>query len=302
MKTNRHFDFFINKSLKDFCTFKIGGDAKYLFVAKTTKGLKKSVAWCLKNNVKFKVIGCGANLLFDDAGFNGAIIVNKTAKVKIRHHSITADSGLTISELIAKAKQKNLSGLENFTLIPSSVGGAVINNLGAWGCEIAGLIKSVKGFFKSNVKRSKCFKSHQCNFGYRTSVFKTKQFKNKTNVKDEFIITKVKFNLKKSSTSEIDEEIMAAITKKTSTQPTDRPSAGSIFLRSNVIPAKLIDEAGLKGLRVGEAEISKKHSGFIINLGNASSRDVKLLINIIQNEIYARYSATLTPEIEIVEF
>lgn len=296
----KHIEIYQNKSLKNFCTFKIGGIAKLLFVVYSIKQLKQSIRYCLNNKLKFKVIGCGANLLFDDKGFDGAIIVNHCSRCFLISNRILVESGLSIAELINISANKGLSGIEFFAGIPSTLGGAIVNNLGAWNHEISSCVISVYGFFAKANKNNKAFKTvklakKQCGFGYRTSRFKDKDFTN-------FIITKIKLKLEKSSKSLILDNIKSVLNKKCRSQPTDKPSAGSIFKRTDVIPAKLIDDAGLKGTKIGDAEISTKHAGFIINLGKATSKDVKDLITHIQNEIYAKYSATLTREIEYVEF
>lgn len=296
----KHIEIYQNKSLKNFCTFKIGGIAKLLFVVYSIKQLKQSIRYCLNNKLKFKVIGCGANLLFDDKGFDGAIIVNRSSRCFLIANKIWVESGLSIAKLINKSANKGLSGIEFFAGIPSTLGGAIVNNLGAWNHEISSCISSVYGFFAKTNKNNKAFKTvklakKQCGFGYRTSRFKDKDFTN-------FIITKIKLKLEKSSKSLILDNIKTVLNKKCCSQPTDKPSAGSIFKRTDVIPAKLIDDAGLKGTKIGDAEISTKHAGFIINLGKATSKDVKDLITHIQNIIYAKYSATLTREIEYVEF
>lgn len=303
---------YVFKSLKEFCTFKIGGNAKWLFVVHSIRQLKQSVAWCIQNNTKFKVIGLGANLLFDDAGFDGAIIVNKAKSTFVFNKQLSATSGTTIAELINTTKQKSLSGLEHFAGIPSTLGGALTNNLGAWGQDIANLVVWVKGFFVNQNSNKNQFaqtqdesakpqkvkfktiklKQNECNFEYRNSIFKAKP---------NFIITKAKLKLKRKNRAEIQAKITETLNKKSATQPVDKPSAGSIFKRTHIIPAKLIDECGLKGKTVGNAQVSSKHAGFIVNLGEATSDDVKNLIKQVENEIFIKYSAVLEPEIEFVE-
>ncbi len=300
---------YVFKSLKEFCTFKIGGNAKWLFVVHSIRQLKQSVAWCIQNNTKFKVIGLGANLLFDDAGFDGAIIVNKAKSTFVFNKQLSATSGTTIAELINLTKQKSLSGLEHFAGIPSTLGGALTNNLGAWGQDIASLVVWIKGFFvyqnntlphvqNNKIKPQKVkfktvkLKQNECNFEYRNSMFKAKQ---------NFIITKAKLKLKRKNKAEIQAKITETLNKKSATQPVDKPSVGSIFKRTHIIPSKLIDECGLKGKTVGNAQVSPKHAGFIVNLGGATSDDVKNLIKQVENEIFIKYSAVLEPEIEFVE-
>lgn len=284
-------EFFNNISLKDFCTFKIGGNAKYLFVAHSPNQLKAAIVWCKRKNVKFKVIGLGANLLFDDLGFDGAIIVNKTNKIKICGNFVWALSGTTVAELIAKTKQHDLSGFEHFAGIPSSVGGGIVNNMGAWGFSIGQNVEYVKVLDVKTLKTHK-YNYNQCQFDYRSSIFKSKKC----------VVLMAKFKLKKAARQEIENNLKTAITKKTTTQPTNKPSAGSVFKRTDFIPAKLIDELGLKGKTIGGAQISTKHAGFIVNIGSATSKDVKELIKLIENELFLHFSATPTKEIEFVEF
>lgn len=284
-------EFYTKISLKGFCTFKIGGKAKFLFVVHSPNQLKTAIVWCKRKNVKFKVIGLGANLLFDDLGFDGAIIVNKTNKIKVCGNYVWAFSGTTMAELIAKTKQHNLTGFEHFAGIPSSVGGGIVNNLGAWGFTIGQNVENVKVLDVETLKTHK-YNFNQCKFGYRSSVFQSKKC----------VVLMAKFKLKKAPITEIENNLKTALIKKSTTQPIDKPSAGSVFKRTNFIPAKLIDELGLKGTTVGGAQISTKHAGFIVNIGSATSNDVKELIKLIENELFLHYSFTPTKEIEFVEF
>lgn len=297
-----------NASLKKVCTFNIGGNANFLFKVHTNNAIKKVVKHCYAQNIKYKVIGCGANLLFDDLGYNGAIVVNCAKQCKIKGENIVANAGIKMAELIDITKKHNLSGLEAFAGIPSTLGGAVFNNLSAWGHELANIVVYVKGFYvppkkadivsykTSKNTNTKYFKTYtlsnkECKFKYRGSVFSS----------GNFIITQVKLKLDKSNKSRIEQNIKTALTKKQTAQPLGYPNAGSVFKRSNILPAKLIDEAGLKGTTIGGAQVSTKHAGFIVNIGNATSKDVKALIAKIEEVIYAKYSATLEREIEYVD-
>ena len=129
-----------NKSLKDFCTFKIGGKAKYVYICNTTTALISTIKHCKKKGIKFKVIGLGANLLFSDDGYDGAIIVNRTNKILFRKNNVYADSGLNVTNLIQKCYLRSLSGLENLSGIPATTGGGVVNNLGAFGSTLSDFI------------------------------------------------------------------------------------------------------------------------------------------------------------------
>lgn len=279
-----------NASLKDYCTFKIGGNAKFVFIVENTYSLIKMCKYCQKHNIKFKVIGYGANLLFSDSGFDGAIIVNKSNNIKVIGKHIWADSGMSVSSLIQKCIKKRLSGIENLAGIPSTVGGACVNNLGAFNTSFGNYVKCVKCY---NTKTHKIVKlnAKNCGFAYRTSAFKH----------NNLIITRVKLKLNNGNSKEIKQNMLNAISKKAQTQPINLPSAGSVFKRGNIIPAKAIDELGLKGLKVGSAEISEKHAGFIVNTKSATCEDVKTLISIIKQRVFECCGEDLETEIEFVE-
>lgn len=282
----------LDADLKKFCTFKIGGKAKHLFIVHSNNTLLNVCSFCNVHNIKYKIIGYGSNLLFDDRGYNGAIIVNKSENFIFRKTYLYCDAGVNLNALINASMNKNLSGLEFFAGIPSSVGGAIVNSLGAFNHQISDLVEEVICYKKSDPKRPIILSKNDCKFGYRTSTFKD----------DKFIITRVKLRLTLGEKSSILERMKNSLTKKSRTQPLDKYSAGSIFKRSTLIPAKIIDELGLKGKQIGGAEISNKHSGFIINKENATSIDVQNLIKYINDVVYQKYNQKFELEIEIVPY
>jgi len=280
-----------NASLKDYCTFKIGGSANYVFIVENTFSLIQVIRYLKEKNIKFKVIGMGANLLFSDDGFNGGIIVNRSKNIEICNKSVIADSGVNVTSLIQKCIKKNLAGFESLAGIPSTVGGAVVNSLSAFDVGFCEFIDYVI-CYNPNTDKILKIKGKDCDFGYRTSAFKS----------NNLIILRVKLKLNKQNCNTTKNNMENAIKKKVYFQPLNLPSAGSVFKRGNIIPAKAIDELGLKGLRIGGAEISKKHAGFIVNIDNASCNDVKRLIYSIKQQIYDHYNEILEPEIEFVDY
>ena len=264
---------------------------KYVYICNTNSALISAIKHCKKKNIKFKVIGFGANLLFGDEGYSGAIIVNRTNKVLFRNNKVYADGGVNVTNLIQKCYLRSLSGLENLSGIPVTIGGGVVNNLGAFGTSFADFIEYVKVIDTNNPDKVYKLDKKDCKFDYRHSIFQN----------SDLVILRVKFVLEKAKKSLIKQRIASAIEKKTSTQPLNYPSAGSVFKRTDIIPAKVIDELGLKGLIVGKAQISKKHAGFIINLGGATSQDVKGLISVIKYKVKDVYNKDLQPEIEFVD-
>ena len=337
------FEFKKDVSLKDFCTFHIGGKAKFLFIANTTENLINACIYANLHNIKYKIIGLGANLLFDDKGFNGLIIVNKTNEIlfkqlrekersisnaskntpslsllipngnhnnetnnhgnkihdniynlnnKSHNHFVHVDGGVNVTNLIMKCCLRSLCGIESLAGIPSTVGGAVVNSLGAFDTNFSDYVEYVECYHKNDLTKKLKLSHEECKFGYRSSLFKN----------DEYIITRVKLKLHEDNQSMIRKRITEAIEKKKSTQPLDQYSAGSVFKRSDIIPAKVIDDLGLKGTKIGGAEISMKHAGFIINTNSATSKDVKDLIKLIQKEVKSATNEDLEPEIEFVEY
>ena len=282
----------LDADLKKFCTFKIGGKAKHLFIVYSITTLLDVCSICNSHNIRYKIIGQGSNLLFDDRGYNGAIIVNKSENFIFRKTYLYCDAGVNLNALINASMNKNLSGLEFFAGIPSSVGGAIVNSLGAFNHQISDLVEEVICYKKSDPIKRIILSKEDCKFGYRTSIFKD----------DKFIITRVKLKLTTDEKSRILDRMKKCLNRKLMTQPIDKCSAGSIFKRSTLIPAKIIDELGLKGKQIGGAEISNKHSGFIINKENATSIDVQNLIKYINDVVYQKYNQKFELEIEIVPY
>lgn len=280
-----------NVSLKDYCTFKIGGNARYLIECKSKTQLLNVCKTCKLHNIRYKIVGLGANLLFADNEFNGAITIPKFNKIKVTNNLVTAEAGINLTAFIVQLSKHNLSGLENLAGIPASIGGAVVNNVSSFDTSISDFITQVECYKKTNLNKRLIISSSGCLFTYRGSIFSS----------NEYIITKVYFRFPTDNYADIKQKIDLAIKTKVENQPLNYPSAGSIFKRGNVIASKVIDELGLKGLRIGDAQVSTKHAGFIVNLGSATSKDVKALISIIKEKVLSNLGETLENEIEIVE-
>lgn len=287
-----NFEILNDVNLKNFCTFHIGGNAKFLCIVKSNTQLIDVCLYCQSHNIKYKIIGLGANLLFNDLGFDGMIIVNKTNKILFRNNTAYVDAGVNVTSLIMKCYARSLNGYERLAGIPSTVGGAVVNSLGAFDTNLSDFVEYVECYHKSDLTKKLKLSHDECQFGYRTSLFKN----------GDYIITRVMLRLFEDDKSLIQLRIKEAIEKKKSSQPLDQFSAGSVFKRGNIIPAKVIDELGLKGTKIGGAEISTKHAGFIINSSYATSKDVKHLISLIQEKVKTATNEDIEPEIEFVEY
>jgi UDP-N-acetylmuramate dehydrogenase len=279
-----------NEPLSKHCTFKVGGNAKYFISAHNIDALLDVLYTCNQHSINHKVIGNGSNLLFDDLGYNGAIIKYDDNFKQFKNGLVQASAGCNISELIQFAQQNTLGGFEFAIGVPAQLGGAITNNLGAYNQEISTYIEKVT-ILKNNhiVYLSK----NDCNFNYHSSALQN----------SNSIILGATFNLPPQDKNTTIQKANEYFSKRKNSQPLEYPNAGSIFKRTNqIVPAKLIDDTELKGLTIGNAQVSTKHSGFIINLGNAKCKDILNLIKIIKNKIYEKYLINLIEEIEYLSY
>lgn len=273
-------------SLCDHTTFRIGGPAEILVIPRDTEALKEILN--ISRGIRKYVLGNGSNVLMPDKGLRGLVIkISKglngfTCDGRI----VTVGAGMLIQPLLQRLMSLGLSGLEFSAWVPAAVGGAVTMNMGAFGQDIGGLIEYVDVMDRSgNVEK---LSGADLSFSYR-----------KSNISDRIVISvamKLSYRKKDSIRKTMDEIIL----KRKEMQPMSVPSAGSIFKNPKDVPAgKLIDMAGCKGLRIGGAEVSKKHANFIINLGDAKSTDVKALIRKVRATVKEKFKVKL--ELELVD-
>lgn len=279
--------------MKKHTTFKIGGPAEYFIKIESIKELKEILKMAKENNIDLTIIGNGSNLLVSDKGIKGITLIIKIEKINIQEKNeeieITVGAGEKIGKIAQKCLQEGITGIEELSGIPGTIGGAVRMNAGAHGKEMKDIVKVVKCVDYQG--KEKQFANDELEFGYRTSIFK----------KEKYIITETILSLQKGKKEEIKAKMDEYRTYRKEKQPIEYPSAGSTFKRGNdFITAKLIDEAGLKGYSIGDAEVSSKHSGFIINKGNATSEDVLKLVKHIQEEVYKKFGKKIELEIEVI--
>ena len=254
-----------NISLKKYTTFKIGGPAGYFFTAKNKRDLIKAIKWAKNKNLPFFILGAGSNVLFSDKGYRGLVIKFQNQK---------------LSQLVNR-------GLEWAVGIPGTVAGAIWGNAGAFGKSMKDVAKSVEVFDVKDGK-IKILSNKDCQFGYRDSIFKKNH---------NLIILSAEIKQKKSNLKKIKEYL--AYRKKT--QPLNFPSAGSIFKNpKNYSAGELIEKAGLKGKKIGGAQISNVHSNFIVNLGTARAQDVLSLMKLIKKTVDKKFKVKLEEEIIIL--
>lgn len=279
-----------NEPLKKHSTFKIGGPAKYFIYTHSLDSLLDVLYKCHQHSIKYKVIGGGSNLLFDDTGFDGTIITYDNHSMQIDGNTLYANSGCHISDIIRYTHQYQLSGFEFCVGVPSKLGGAIVNNFGAYNHQISNCVEQVTVLRNNGLVYTK---PDDCDFTYHTSIFQT----------NGDIILAAVFNLESQNKDVSKTKMLEYLSKRKASQPLEFPSAGSVFKRAeNLIPAQLIDKCGLKGMTINDAEVSTKHAGFIINKGQAKSKDVLTLIELIKQEVYKKHNVLLEPEIEYISY
>ena len=256
-----------NEPMKKHTTFKTGGPAKCLIRIDKEESLKEILKFVNQNKIPVTIIGNGSNILVSDKGIKGITLKIQLEKIDIQEKKeniqIIVGAGEKLGKLAQICLQKEISGLEELSGIPGTIGGAVRMNAGAHGKEMKDIVKCVKCIdYQGNEKE---FSNKEMKFEYRKSRLK----------EEKYIVTEVELILEKGKKEEIKEKMEEYARYRKEKQPIEYPSAGSTFKRGNdFITAKLIDEAGLKGYSIGGAEVSIKHSGFIINKGKAKTQDI----------------------------
>ncbi len=282
-----------NEPMKKHTTFKIGGPAECLVKVEKKEDIKEIIKIAKQNKLPITVLGNGSNVLVLDKGIQGITLLIRLEKIEILEKNekieITVGAGEKLGKIAQVCLQKEITGMEELSGIPGTIGGAVRMNAGAHGKEIKDLIKTVKCLDYQGHEKE--FLKEELAFDYRTSLFK----------KEKYIITEVTMELQKGYKPDIKAKMEEFATYRKEKQPIEYPSAGSTFKRgSDFITAKLIDEAGLKGYTIGEAQVSTKHSGFVINKANATAKDVLALIEHIQKTVYKKFHKKIELEIEVI--
>ncbi len=271
-----------NADLKNYSTIKIGGKADIYFPCNFME-LKYLTQYFNKKNINYLILGNGSNILFTD-NFKGKIISMKNfCNIFIENDKIICESGVGLFQLCSFCANHQFGGLEFLYGIPGSVGGAVVMNAGAYGGEICEHIEKILVF-----KDGEIYEKTNLTYSYRKGPLEGE------------ILLEVVFALNKAKNDEILAKQMQILNLRKAAQPFAALSLGSVFKRSgDIIPAKLIDEWQLKGIKVGGAQVSRKHAGFIVNNGGATAKDVLSLIEIIEN-IAENYGYKFEREIKIV--
>ncbi|NQT29255.1 MAG: UDP-N-acetylmuramate dehydrogenase [Candidatus Saganbacteria bacterium] len=281
--------FLRNEPLKKHTSFKIGGPADYFCVPKNIDELCQALIFAKERSLAITILGAGSNLLVLDKGFRGLVIklAGMQNMIKFDGTVVEVGAGVRLPRLINALAKKGVGGLEFLVGIPGSVGGAVFMNAGAWGKDIGRYVLAINVIdFKGN---QKVIKKNKLKFVYRGCKVAN------------CIITSVLLRLSKKSKKAIHKKMVQYLAKRKSSQPLGVPNCGCVFRNpKGNFAGKLIEEAGGKGLRIGDAQVSLKHANFIVNLGEAKACDVIRLMTRIEKAVYTASKITLEPELKIM--
>lgn len=270
-------------------TFRIGGPADYYVMPVNAEEVRKLTAFCREENVPYYIVGNGSNLLVSDEGYRGVIIEigKEMSTVEVRGTEIWAQAGALMSQIASVALENELAGFEFASGIPGTIGGAAVMNAGAYGGEMKDVIREVTVLDREGQKRT--LSGNGLEFGYRTSKV----------MKEGYTVLEVCICLSKGEREEIQEKMNDFKERRITKQPLEYPSAGSTFKRpEGYFAGKLIQDTGLRGFTVGGAQVSEKHSGFVINKGGATAKDVDCLMQEVSNRVYEKFGVRLEPEVK----
>jgi len=280
-----------NEPLKRHTSFKIGGPADYFCQPKNTEELIEALNFAKERKLIISIMGAGTNLLVLDKGFSGLVIklAGSLDTLKFRSRTVTVGAGVLLPHLLKFLTRKGLSGLEFLAGIPGTVGGAAVMNAGAWGKGINDYVQLVKVL--DNRGNVQTIKINKLRSGYRKTMFQIAKL----------IIVEIVLKLRKGKTKNIRKKIAELLKRRKMNQPLGIPNAGCIFKNpKGKYAGKLIEEAGCKEMRVGDAQVSVKHANFIVNLGEAKARDVLKLLTRVQRIVKDRFKVWLELEIKIM--
>ena len=291
---NRHLGkVLINEKISNYTTYKVGGKVRAVCFPKGEEELVELVSLLKSRQIKYFVLGNGSNVLFSDSLYDGIIIkLDSFNKITINDEIIEVGAGYPLVKLSNDAMRNGLCGLEFASGIPGTVGGAVFMNAGAYGEDMSMIVDSVRVLTSDG--KVKSFTNKQMKFSYRTSILQKHL---------DYVCISAILKLKKGNKEEIEKIMVERRAQRRETQPLNYPSAGSVFRNpEGMYAGKLIEDMGLKGYRVGRAEVSTKHANFIINTGNAKASDIKKIIDIIKQKAFIKYGIRLHVEQRLINW
>ncbi len=279
------------EAMKNHTSFKIGGPADLVIVTETEEDIVEALSFCRENELDYFIMGNGSNLLVRDQGLKKVVI--KVAKgfdkIFVEGNIVRVQAGALLSTIAKTALKNSLAGFEFASGIPGTAGGAMTMNAGAYGGEMKDIVKRVKVVDQDG--KIKYIENKDMDFRYRGSKV----------VDQGLVVLEVEFQLEEGSYDEIKKNLDELTEKRTSKQPLEYPSGGSTFKRpEGYFAGKLIDDSGLRGLRYGDAQVSEKHCGFIINRGESNYKEVSQLIDTVRKVVKDKFGVDLETEIKII--
>lgn len=277
-----------HEPMSKYTTFRVGGEAECMIIVETKDELAQIISYLVRLEQDYFVLGNGSNLLVGDKGYRGIIVKmgKRMGGIRVEQNYIAVGAGAPLSLVAAVAKEKGLSGLEFAAGIPGTVGGAIVMNAGAYGGEMKQIVQMVRVMDKEG--QILTLDNDTMEFGYRTSIIRDRPF----------IVLGAVLKLTPGNEEEIGARMEELMKQRKSKQPLEYPSAGSTFKRpEGYYAGKLIMDAGLRGYRIGGAQVSEKHCGFVINVGGATAADIKEVIEEIQERVRDRFHVRLETEV-----
>ena len=281
----------MEEPMKKHTTFRLGGPADFFLCPSDVNQIPEIIHICREEGIPWFVLGNGSNLLVSDQGYRGVVIqiYKNMNQITVEGTRIYAQAGALLSTVSKKAMEAGLTGMEFASGIPGTLGGAAVMNAGAYGGEMKDILVSVTVLTDNG--EQKVLKAEELNLGYRTSIIKEKGY----------IVLDVVLQLQVGDRDAIRNRMEELKVQRVTKQPLEYPSAGSTFKRpEGYFAGKLIEDAGLRGYRVGGAQVSEKHCGFVINTGDATTSDVVQLIHDVQNIIWNKFKIKLEPEVKFL--
>lgn len=281
-------DIKMNEMMQKHTSFRVGGPAKIFLTIRSKEILRNIILAIKKYHLPYFVLGNGSNLLVSDEGYEGVILYlgEEFAEIEVEDTEIKSGAAAFLGKVARMALEKGLTGLEFAAGIPGSLGGGVVMNAGAYGGELSQVITKVNVMDEEG-KEFLLYKD-ELMLGYRTSVFKIKPF----------IILDIYMELQKGNKNEIQSKMEEYTKARIEKQPLEYPSAGSTFKRpEGYFAGKLIMDAGLRGYRVGDAQVAEKHCGFVINRGNATAAEIRTLMDNVTQRVKEKFDIILEPEV-----
>ncbi len=282
---------FADEPMKNHTTFQVGGPARFLVEPQSVEALRKVIEACRALEVPYYIVGNGSNLLVSDEGYDGAIIhlFRNMSKAEVEGDSLRLQSGALLMRASVLACKNGLTGLEFASGIPGTIGGAVVMNAGAYGGELKDVARRVRVLLPDGRVRE--YTGEEMEFGYRGSRV----------AREHGIVLEAVLGLERGDPARIRSRMEVLKESRLEKQPLEYASAGSTFMRpAGHFAGKLIEEAGLRGFRIGDAQVSEKHCGFVINRGNASAAQIVKVIREVQRRVLEHSGIRLETEVKLL--